>query len=119
VRYNEVDHKYLSIHISDIQVLFINFSDKPGDEYTEIGSEVKRRSNVYNPLDMERIGENRDSHGTYTMLRESSMLENIRPPLGLPPGEYFTRLTSEPISVYSSIDCESLLLAASLPRCKL
>jgi len=60
------------------------------DEYTEIGSEVKRRSNVYNPLDMERIGENRDSHGTYTMLRESSMLENIRPPLGLPPGEYFT-----------------------------
>ena len=60
------------------------------DEYTEIGSEIKRRSNVYNPLDMERIGENRDSHGTYTMLRKSSMLENIRPPLGLPPGEYFT-----------------------------
>lgn len=62
------------------------------DEYTEIGGEVKRRSNVYNPLDTEKFGESRDSHGIYESLRASKMMDiqNNRPPIGLPDGEYFT-----------------------------
>ncbi|VDI20564.1 Hypothetical predicted protein [Mytilus galloprovincialis] len=62
------------------------------DEYTEIGGEVKRRSNIYNPLDSEKFGESRDSHGIYESLRASKMMDiqNNRPPIGLPDGEYFT-----------------------------
>lgn len=62
------------------------------DEYTEIGAEVKRRSNVYNPLDMEKFGQIRDSHGTYESLSDCQARESgIHSPLaGLPDGEYFT-----------------------------
>lgn len=85
------------------------------DEYTEIGADVKRRSNVYNPLDMNRFGHTRDSHGTYESLTDCQARESgIHSPLaGLPDGEYFTlgKEEEETEQVHSPTGGEYMTLA--------